>query len=613
MRFWALLRHVRKTPVKFLDQLRHWIYGGISGSSGTITLLTLGIFLAACALRVWNLEADPPGNVTWSKVFFSDEAMYADNARSAVVFGETMLNPQWWNPLRVGPLLHLLNLLAFSIIEVSYLAMRLVPVTASVVALGLLYLILRHATDKRTALLGLLLAGVNYIFIVYSRVGLVYVPLLALNLLAAYLALSGISGRLSSFHRTLTLFLSGAVSGLVSVASLFFVVSALPLWIGIGIASLATPADAGKAKGILSFSPWRNLLSFCLGLMVVAAAGWAIQLTSVGMNNFLVDLQRSRGSGIFAMLALLDVSKSSGAIQILRTLVEFLSVNSFAAFNVILFLIAFGYMSVRFFRRVDTLDLMMSVWFVVGILALAFQPYQPTRYYLHLLAPLSILAARGFRSLLSSSSSVEEAVPGTVPGRTNRIRIYLFLFGATWLFAAVATYMTNFGARFHLLAAALLFAAVVAVFRWRGHVFADWLGRGHLRTLGVAALVIYISMQLGFFLQYTLQPRYTIQAGSQLIEAVLPVDGLVLGGSELLLATEVDYIAFPVLSGHEISRLVESRPVFYLSGESPRLLGGDKIVERFTVMGRDAHLIKIGNSREFYDDIVQSLYKTPFK
>jgi 4-amino-4-deoxy-L-arabinose transferase-like glycosyltransferase len=166
--------------------------------------------LIIIGLRLVNLNADPPSWLSWSSGIYSDEGIYAGDARSAVLFGHW--SPGDFHSAEIAPLHHLLLLIIFHIFGVSLITARALSVVTSLITLALFYLVLRKEFDERTAFTGLLFLGLSPVFLFYNRLALLETPTVCLFTLALYLVvvcrnnwLSGIVLGLALIYKPLAL------------------------------------------------------------------------------------------------------------------------------------------------------------------------------------------------------------------------------------------------------------------------------------------------------------------------------------------------------------------------------------------------------------------------
>ena len=135
-------------------------------------------------VRLIRLDADPPPWLSWSSGIYSDEGIYASDARSLALFG--CWAPGDFHSAIIAPLHHLLLLGVFKVFGVSLLTVRAFDVVCSLVSLIFFTLALRRQFDDRSAFTGLIFLGLSPIYVFYNRLGLMETPTVLLLTAALY-------------------------------------------------------------------------------------------------------------------------------------------------------------------------------------------------------------------------------------------------------------------------------------------------------------------------------------------------------------------------------------------------------------------------------------------
>ena len=147
--------------------------------------MLIALFGVSLLVRLIALTADPPANLSWSTGIFSDEGIYAVDARSVVFTGHW--SPGDFHSAIISPLFHLIQLAVFKGFGVGLLQVRLISVFFGVATLGVFYLGLQSAYDERTATVGIAFLGLSVPFVLYNRLALLEAPAVFV-LVLAYLA-----------------------------------------------------------------------------------------------------------------------------------------------------------------------------------------------------------------------------------------------------------------------------------------------------------------------------------------------------------------------------------------------------------------------------------------
>jgi 4-amino-4-deoxy-L-arabinose transferase-like glycosyltransferase len=148
--------------------------------------LYVGLTCLLVVLRFVHLDADPPSWLSWSSGIYSDEGIYACDARSVVLFGHWA--PGDFHSAEIAPLHHLLLLCVFRLFGVSLITVRSLSVVTSLVTLVFFFLVLRKQFDEKTAVLGFIFLGLSPVYLFYNRLGLLETPTVCLLVIALYLS-----------------------------------------------------------------------------------------------------------------------------------------------------------------------------------------------------------------------------------------------------------------------------------------------------------------------------------------------------------------------------------------------------------------------------------------
>ncbi len=183
------------------------------------------VFIILLGLKVGHLAADPPTQLSWSGGLFGDEGAHAHNARNKILFGKWITDD--WNPMLYNPFLTLSEYGSFLLLGPGLVPVRLVTVFFSFLGLVLFYFALKRI-DFLVALGAVVLLGINYIYLMYSRLGLTDTFMSAALLMAFFFWQKGIEKRKFLLVAGVTSFATYVCKGtavyfiLALVISLFF-------------------------------------------------------------------------------------------------------------------------------------------------------------------------------------------------------------------------------------------------------------------------------------------------------------------------------------------------------------------------------------------------------
>src|SRR6188508_2534900 len=193
-------------------------------------LAVVALIVGLAALRLVNLQADPPTYLDLSGGSFADEGPWLHNARNLLKYGT--LRTDGWNPMLLSPLTHLFGLASMAIFGVGLAEAR---ISAAVVFLGILIGVAAWPGDRRTGAVMAVLFGSSYIAGMFGRLVLVdnMVLLLAVGTAALIcaalrwnrgtwlgLVLAGVMGALCLITKVLVVFLVPAWYAAIAVGTL---------------------------------------------------------------------------------------------------------------------------------------------------------------------------------------------------------------------------------------------------------------------------------------------------------------------------------------------------------------------------------------------------------
>jgi len=151
------------------------------------TFLLILLFILLLIPRVVHLDADPPYNLSWSGGPYGDPGSYNLNARNKILFGEYELDD--FNLMYSSFPPHLISYAVFRLFGVGIKQQNIVPVLFSLLTLVFFYFILRKSFDFLWSVIGTLLLGFNYIFLMFSRIADRIMPMIIFIILGIYFLL----------------------------------------------------------------------------------------------------------------------------------------------------------------------------------------------------------------------------------------------------------------------------------------------------------------------------------------------------------------------------------------------------------------------------------------
>jgi len=330
------------------------------------------LFLIITSMRLFYPGADPPVYLESSGGLFGDEAAHAFNARNKVLFGHWITDE--FNPVIFNPTLTALEYLSFSVFGVGLIQLRLVNMVSIIMSFLILFAVLKKNSGIGIASISTLILGLNYVFIMYNRLGLndtfIVLPMTA----TLFFWQKGLK-------QGWFLFLAGITSFacyITKASSLYFILAAF--------ASLAFSAiqQYQKEKEIKNlFYP----IAFYFAGVILSYACWYIlfympfkeEFTRVG-ESWVRLAWPSHFGRIWKNLDSFTFAK-----YMANTPVEFLIVWIYVPI--------FIYGIIRDWKKTDPLELFLFFWLIGGYIALNALNYKPLRYFVAIIPPMCVLAS----------------------------------------------------------------------------------------------------------------------------------------------------------------------------------------------------------------------------
>jgi 4-amino-4-deoxy-L-arabinose transferase-like glycosyltransferase len=132
------------------------------------------LLAGALAVRTVSLGADPPLWLSWSAGIFTDEAMYAADARSVALFGHWA--PGDFHGAIISPLLYALQLGAFRLFGPTIEAARMISVVMGLATVAFLWIAMDRSVGRRAAWIAATLLAFCPQFVFYNRLALMETP-----------------------------------------------------------------------------------------------------------------------------------------------------------------------------------------------------------------------------------------------------------------------------------------------------------------------------------------------------------------------------------------------------------------------------------------------------
>jgi 4-amino-4-deoxy-L-arabinose transferase-like glycosyltransferase len=330
--------------------------------------ILLLFFVLLFSLRIIHTGADPPKNLSTSLGYMGDPGAYAFNSKNKITFNRWEMD--MWNIMHISPLPHYVTYFFFRIFGAGIAQMNLVPIFFSFLVILFSYLILQKKYIFSFALLGTFLLGINYQFIMFSRIAVRVMPMLLFVLLALYFLGKNLEKKTWIFLAGVCCFIAFTVKG-----TFFQIFPA----IGLGMTLYVFFQNKKKFKNTVgsiviflsgvgfTFIPWLLIFYLPHKQMFLDYAGENIDwLTPQGLYDVLENFWR-RPLFYFNEMPILTMLAS------LSLLILFFKVFTSP-------------------KKISLLNWICSLWFISSILYFSVISYQAARHFSPLTVPITFLA-----------------------------------------------------------------------------------------------------------------------------------------------------------------------------------------------------------------------------
>ncbi len=494
-----------------------------------VPVLLALIVLIGLGLRASDLRADPPPYLSWSFAPYSDEAHNAYTARNLALYGALKVDD--YVPFVVYPLVNVLLALVFKLFGVGFVQLKLVSLLAGVLAILVMYLLVKEESGPVAGLLAAFGIAVCYPLVMYSRLGLVE------SVQILFLLATGLF-----FVRGLKRPRQMAISGLFAAgAALFVKVSGVFVLPAVALVFLWQFIEArlhkescrqlGRAVGWWCFGAG---VVFVLWLLVVFFPHRADYIKYVVRHSF----ESPTGHPRNIVGYLLNTFSVGGPYQVgatsLKVFFDTLKNRiGFWLFPKALFVVLLGFVFLPGFARKRLAGMRyLFAWFVIGALMLGYMNYHPPRYEIMLLIPLIGAFALMLTRLLESGTLVPQVKRSFLKSG----------FYCLWLWPVVlhlATYTSGFWGLVRPTSGESLLALTFGIslgLAGLGHFVLRLLKRGiDLRSiparavLVIVVLVLVLRLDLVQYFGWFNNRRYDIVSCSRKLDADLPDDAVLAG------------------------------------------------------------------------------------
>jgi len=351
-------------------------------------VLVLFLMLVALGLRLFDLRADPPPDLSWSSAIYSDEAHNAYSARNWALYGRWQLDD--YIPYVVYPWLNIVTGLVFKLFGIGFVQLKVVSVLAGTLLVLVVYLLARAAGNTVSGLIAALLTACCFPLVMYSRLGLAEISQVL------FLAAAGLFLTYGARHRLAAL-LSGVMAWaavlFVKVSSIFCPVAIVALLV---VETIQHRRDRARLRSTLSqllFWAIGALLPVALWLGLIFLPHRADYLGYVFRHSLGAKAGHPAGIGAYLLNAF-----SVGAGSKLLSRMPLTALLGFLALPAL---------SRSRGRPVSYLRYLL----IAGVAMLGYQYYHPDRYELFTILPLIIAFALVISQLSAGRARIAHPWP----------------------------------------------------------------------------------------------------------------------------------------------------------------------------------------------------------
>jgi hypothetical protein len=455
-------------------------------------LLTAFLLALLLCIRLFLITADPPYDLSTSGGPYGDPGGYSFNARNKVLFGTWEVDEYNMMYLSFPP--HLMTFLSFQLLGVGLAQQNLVPVLFSMGSLLLFFLILRRRFSYAWALGGTALLGLNYLFLMYSRVANRVMPPLFFILLGLYFLQKKTRSPVFLFAAGMSFF-----SALISKSVVFYILA------GIGIGYLVYALLHHEIKEIA-----KQIAFLAMGALVPGMP-WLFFIY-IPHRDFIHSFSELNVKFLIPPAHLPTLIRNFWTRP--PILLEQMPIVCVLAALASLILLS---NLVREIKKIVLVDWIFLLWFLVGYLYYALIQQRVPRHVIPQIIPLIFLTISFGHHLLSRTSTAEKK-----PRFLSALLLFLwFLFpvsmGLKYLakqFPQVFTGQKILNLALLALSSGLVFLFFVCVKAWSKRKTAI-LPLSFKRALVFILLALVLILQGSRYLQWALHPQFQFKQASQ--------------------------------------------------------------------------------------------------
>jgi 4-amino-4-deoxy-L-arabinose transferase-like glycosyltransferase len=381
------------------------------GRNWIILFLVLLTFFTG--LRLLRLNADPSPDLSVSAALYTDEGFKAYSSMNVVRYGDWKWTPRdnyggWYEG---SPVPTQLYIAWFKLFGIGFASLRAMNVLFGMLTMAALFFIVRRYYDNLTAFVSMTLFGTSNFLIGYNRMGFfenlqVFFALIVFYCFCELFSRRGkvkkaLSGRKVNLSREFHIMVAAAAVGTIATAAALMTKQSVSI-VFFALIPFFTHYFFYRHSRLnphLIHKFYATIIVFVLGYMVVAHFGWFEMsfrhiLDKKFFNvslNYLFPIKAGSGSH-------LAVGGSESFDPVYMSFVKSLYLEFVYLQPIVffcgLFFAFYTYYRFLYRQKLHVMDAAFATWFLFGFLFLAIMKYHPSRYYMLIVIPMIVLAAR---------------------------------------------------------------------------------------------------------------------------------------------------------------------------------------------------------------------------
>jgi 4-amino-4-deoxy-L-arabinose transferase-like glycosyltransferase len=320
--------------------------------------------------RLLYLHADPSG-----PYLNTDEGHQNNDARSILLYGTPFYDS--YNPSLLMPLFTIFKTVFLAAFGINLFAIRIPSVFCSILAVLVFCEILKRRNETLSALLLMFYAGVSYYYFSHARMGtheamVMFFSAITLAFLyyafetrrAIYYLLSFLSMLCVPMIKTSGVFIFGTVGFCILYKAIF-------------------DRDSLNSRAIL----YSTLV--CMIIVTMVTALWLYPHFAEVSEFYVREVIAKKSVNLFG--------SAKSTLQLIYSVDPFLLIMGVLGF------IGFVFNLLKNHKETNSLEIILFSWLIGGAIPLLYSFYQPPRYLMWLILPLTIIATREFVKMVNLS------------------------------------------------------------------------------------------------------------------------------------------------------------------------------------------------------------------